>query len=81
MKEVNSNKYVVNGLLKGTSANVVNIPHKLIKELKWKIHDPIEIRINDCLNMENKEWQEITITRQEDVKIIYEEINNEIHER
>ena len=31
--------------------------------------------------MENKEWQEITITRQEDVKIIYEEINNEIHER
>ncbi len=63
----------LNGLLKGTSADVVNIPHKLIKELGWKIHEPIEIRIAECSNMENQEWQEITIMKQEDVDMIYGE--------
>ncbi len=72
MKEINGDQFV-NGLLKGTSADVVNIPHKLIKELGWKIHEPVEISISNCSNMENQEWQEISIIRQKDISIAYEE--------
>ena len=72
MKAINDNQ-CVNGLLKGTSADVVNIPHKLIKELGWKIHEPVEIRIVDCSNIKNQEWQEISIMKQKDVDIIYQE--------
>ena len=70
MKAINDNK-CINGLLKGTSADVVNIPHKLIKELGWKIHEPVEIRISDCSNVERQEWQEITIMKQSDVDMVY----------
>jgi len=68
-------KGCVNGLLKGTSSDVANIPHKLIKELGWKIHEPIEIRISDCSMMKKKEedWQEITIMRLKDAERVYED--------
>ena len=68
-------KGCVKGLLKGTSSDVVNIPHKLIKELGWKIHEPIEIRISDCSMMKKKEedWQEITIMRLKDAERVYED--------
>ena len=72
MKAINDNQ-CVNGLLKGTSADVVNVPNKWIKELGWKINQPVEIRISDCSNTESQEWQEITIMKQEDVDMVYGE--------
>ena len=70
MKPINDNQ-CINGLLKGTSADVVNIPHKLIKELGWKIHEPVEISISDCSNIKNQEWQEIIIIKQSDIDMVY----------
>ena len=67
MTEIFKRHACIDGVLKGTSADVVNIPHEMIKELGWKINEPVEITIVHCSNGENEDWQEIQIVKKEDI--------------
>ncbi len=61
----------VNGVLKGTSLDCVNIPNKLIKQLGWKINEPVQICISECFNELDNDWHEITIIRMKDIPRAY----------
>jgi|TARA_R100001530_G_C4241159_1_gene135321 hypothetical protein len=59
--------------LKGTSLGVINIPTKILKELKWNVNEIVQVCISDCVNHENEEWQEIQVMRKIDVNRVYKE--------
>tara|TARA_R100001594_G_scaffold28071_3_gene53248 strand:+ start:6527 stop:6742 length:216 start_codon:yes stop_codon:yes gene_type:complete len=68
-----NNNESIDVTLKGTSLNVINIPTKILKELKWNVNEIVQVCISHCSNHENEEWQEIQVMKKIDVNRVYKE--------